>query len=365
MENRKSVLEWREVAHVEALNEFANANMTSAAKIWEKILEKYPTDMHALKMAHDTYFYLGNSSEMKSSLERVIPAYKTDIPLSEYLHGMYAFGLEESKQYGAAEKEAKTGLEKQPYDAWATHALAHVYEMGTKTLDGLKFLSSTVKNWDRCNFLACHNFWHWALFHIEHSEPDGAMDLLETEILSRATSSGAMLDVVDAASLLYRLELLHPGEKFTTPEWWTKMTDTVEGHFGDNILGFNQAHFAMLCLGTDRENDAEKLLESLREVKANIHDDWVSTTEDLLLALIDFKRERYAESVERLLRIRANIYKIGGSDAQRDVFNHLLIVGAIRSKNSELCQTLLTERQNFKGKDLPVRRLETFLTQES
>ncbi len=55
--------------------------------------------------------------------------------------------------------------------------------------------------------LACHNFWHWAIYHIEKGEYQGAFDLFDSEIGPRAQKSGAMLDIVDACSLLYRLEL--------------------------------------------------------------------------------------------------------------------------------------------------------------
>lgn len=33
-------------------------------------------------------------------------------------------------------------------DAWATHAVAHVYEMQGKPEEGIKFLSSTLRDWD-------------------------------------------------------------------------------------------------------------------------------------------------------------------------------------------------------------------------
>lgn len=34
-----------------------------------------------------------------------------------------------------------------PTDAWAAHALAHVYEMEGRYTEGLKFIESTEKNW--------------------------------------------------------------------------------------------------------------------------------------------------------------------------------------------------------------------------
>lgn len=354
-------IEWREWAHVQALDRFAHADMTGAAQVWEDILARHPTDMHALKFAHDTYFYLGARPQMLGSVERVLPAWRESLPLSEYLRGMHAFGLEETQQYARADTAARAGLHRQPHDAWATHALAHVFEMTKQTAGGLAFLSGTVADWERCNLLACHNFWHWALFHIEHDEPEGALALLESEILRRAKGSGAMLDVVDAASLLYRLELLHP-RQFTQPAMWSDMADAVEFHFDDNILGFNQLHFGMLCLGAERERDAEGLLESLRQVEGDVTDQWPAVARTLLQAMLDFKREQYAQAVEKMLAVREQVYRVGGSDAQRDLFNQLLIVAAIRARDTPLCRQLIVERHQAKGSDdLPVRRLKEFV----
>lgn len=39
------------------------------------------------------------------------------------------------------------GLELNPYDAWATHALAHIFEHQGRQDEGISLLSSTVKDW--------------------------------------------------------------------------------------------------------------------------------------------------------------------------------------------------------------------------
>ena len=57
-----------------------------------------------------------------------------------------------------------------------------------------------------CSYLAAHNYWHWALYHTERGEYEAALGILD-DIISRAKASGAMLDIVDACSLCYRLEM--------------------------------------------------------------------------------------------------------------------------------------------------------------
>lgn len=120
---------------------------------------------------------------------------------------MYAFGLVETNFHRKAESEALKGLDREPKDGWAMHALAHVYEMEGRADEGIARLSKTVQDWSVCNHLACHNFWHWALYHIEKGELDAAGDIFENEILRRSLQSKTMLDIVDCASLPFRMQL--------------------------------------------------------------------------------------------------------------------------------------------------------------
>ncbi|XP_016130136.1 tetratricopeptide repeat protein 38-like [Sinocyclocheilus grahami] len=138
-----------------------------ACEIWEGILVDHPTDMLALKFAHDGFFYLGEQTQMRDSAARVLPHWKPHMPFYSYLKGMYSFGLLETHLYDEAEKMAKEALALTPEDGWSVHAVAHVHEMKAEMDKGLKFMASTEKDWMVCDMLACHNYWHWALYHIE------------------------------------------------------------------------------------------------------------------------------------------------------------------------------------------------------
>lgn len=60
---------------------------------------------------------------------------------------MYAFGLEECGNYNLALKHAEIALNLNKYDYWATHAIAHCYEMRNDFTNGIKYLESTVNDW--------------------------------------------------------------------------------------------------------------------------------------------------------------------------------------------------------------------------
>lgn len=56
--------------------------LSKACDVWEEILVEHPTDMLALKFAHDGFFYLGYQTQMRDSVARVMPYYKPHTPLS-------------------------------------------------------------------------------------------------------------------------------------------------------------------------------------------------------------------------------------------------------------------------------------------
>ena len=64
-----------------------------------------------------------------------------------YLFGMTAFGEMETGLYDKAEANARRAIEINPLDAWASHALAHVFDHTGRYNEGIKFLSSTVQDW--------------------------------------------------------------------------------------------------------------------------------------------------------------------------------------------------------------------------
>jgi len=82
---KKDSIESRELKHVEALTHFANGDMTGAARVWEQILVENPTDLQALKFAHDSYFYLGKQTQMRDSIARVLPdCLQKSFPLNRF-----------------------------------------------------------------------------------------------------------------------------------------------------------------------------------------------------------------------------------------------------------------------------------------
>ncbi|UYV81046.1 TTC38 [Cordylochernes scorpioides] len=248
----------REHMHVQALRHFADGHFLRAAELWETILIDHPSDMLAIKFAHDTYFYTGEQMQVRDSIARVLPYWNPTMPHYGYLHGMHAFGLVETNLFRQAELAAKKGLQFNAYDGWSTHALAHVYEMEGRTDEGILFLLNTEKKWERCGLLACHNYWHWAIYHMEDGNYKTAMELYEDRI-QQYLKDKSILNIVDCASLLFRLKI---ADWPVRSELWRDVYNVVEPHLEDHITTFNDIHFLMTCLGADEMASAANLQET-------------------------------------------------------------------------------------------------------
>ncbi|RXN24713.1 tetratricopeptide repeat 38 [Labeo rohita] len=357
----------RERNHVKAVELFSKGALHKACEVWEGILADHPTDMLALKFSHDGLFYLGEQTQMRDSVARVMPHWKPHMPFYRqvpgpcYLKGMYSFGLLETRLYDEAEKMAKEALALTPEDGWSVHAVAHVHEMKAEMDKGLNFMASTEKDWMVCDMLACHNYWHWALYHVEKGNYEAALKIFDEQVSRRCLKSGAMLDVVDACSMLYRLEL----EGVSVKDRYRELLQVTQPHTEDHTLLFNDLHFLMVSLGSKETATTQRLLESLQELAKDPGESrQLQIAERVGLpmcrALLEYDQGNYSQAVELLKPIKDRFVEIGGSDAQRDVFNQLLIHAAMKSGDKEhqrFARCMLIERDAVRPNSLLTNRL--------
>uniref|UniRef100_A0A8P0T272 Tetratricopeptide repeat protein 38 n=1 Tax=Canis lupus familiaris TaxID=9615 RepID=A0A8P0T272_CANLF len=309
----------RERLHVSAVETFAKGNFPGACELWEQILWDHPTDMLALKFSHDAYFYLGYQEQMRDSVARIYPFWTPSIPLSSYVKGIYSFGLMETNFYDKAEKLAKEALSINPTDAWSVHTIAHIHEMKAEIKDGLEFMQRSETHW---------------------------------KVLPSLKASGTMLDVVDSCSMLYRLQM----EGVSVGERWQDILPVTQKHSRDHILLFNDAHFLMASLGAGDTQTTQELLSTLQDASESPGENCQHLLArdvglPLCQALVEAEKGNPDRVVELLLPIRYQIVQIGGSKAQRDVFNQLLIQAALKCTSGvhrNVARSLLMERDALK-----------------
>ena len=345
-----------ERAHVAAFEAWANDQIRRAVAIWEEILIDHPRDIWALRFAHDTYFFLGDAGNLRDSMARVLPEWSEKDELYGYLLGMHAFGLEEVGDFRGAEVKGRRAVELNPKDTWAIHAVAHVLEMEGRTIEGIGWYKDLKEHWTPAVGLAVHQWWHLALYLIERGRLDEALALYDNEI--RAAKSGAILDLVDAAALLWRLKLA--GVDVGTR--WQELAPHWYGHLDDHVLVFNDVHIALVAgIAGDRDTEA-KLDGSITNYidtgpRGTNRDVAAEVGRNLTRAIAAFSAQQFAQAVDLLLPVRGQIRRIGGSNAQRDLFNQTLIAAAIGAGRLPLARALLAERVALKPNSVTARKL--------
>jgi tetratricopeptide (TPR) repeat protein len=251
---------------------------------------------------------------------------------------MYAFGLEENGDYERAEICARAALQKEPRDTWASHALAHVFEMQGRQREGVAFVESSSQYWSS-SFFAIHNWWHDALYHLELGDLPRAVGTYDGPI--RGTASTEWLNLVDAASLLWRLSLYGTDLGDRVQE----LADDLESALSDPVYLFNDWH-AVMVFGLAGAHDLnERILSGNRRQTSGTNRlvaEQVGLT--LLEGFSSFSLGRYERALDLLAEARPLARSVGGSHAQRDVIDLTLIAATARAGHVAAARALAADR---------------------
>jgi tetratricopeptide (TPR) repeat protein len=333
-----STLGEREILHLRAALAWAAGDWDEAARSLERALLHDSQDLLALKVAQDLYFFLGQTRDLQSVVTRVLRAWPAQKRGWGYVQGMYAFGLEENNEFSQAELFARAALHHNPDDVWASHALAHVFEMEGRTDEGIAFLGASLPHWSS-SFFAVHTWWHQSLYHLERGEYDAALALYDGPV--RALRSREWVDLVDGASLLWRLSLVGVDVHQRSVTLAADLADVI----GAPTYIFNDWHAVMAFGLADHFDLAEQLLTGNRRHAVGTNRTVAAQAGlSLLEGFSAFAAGRYNRAVDLLGEVRADAHVVGGSNAQRDVVELTLIAAAARANEHDLARQLVAER---------------------
>jgi tetratricopeptide (TPR) repeat protein len=336
----------REAAWVDALAAWLSGKPTVAIDVIETVLRQLPHDTLSAKLSHGIRFMLGDSAGMRRSVERVMEAHSTQNSCRGYLLGCHAFTLEETGDYASAEATGREGLTLAPDDAWGLHAVAHVHDMTARPDGGIALIEGNTPAWSGSNNFRYHVWWHKALLHMEKGELDVALGLYDAQI--RADKTDDYRDISNATSLLARLEL----EGVDVGLRWEELADFSENRVEDGCLVFADLHYLLALTGAQRgparaamtarfARDATKSGEMPARVEA--------PGNAALAGLNAFSEGRYDTAFLNLAAARPLMQTIGGSHAQRDVFERITVDAGLRAGQYDATAAILRDRQKIRG----------------
>jgi hypothetical protein len=339
----------RERRHIQAISELVQDHWRAAGAVLEDLSIEHPRDALALQAGHQIDFFTGDSRMLRDRIARALPAWSRSMPGYHALLGMHAFGLEETGEYARAEAQGRASVELEPRDGWGQHAVAHVMEMQGRRRDGIAWMRANPEAWSSESFLAVHNWWHVALFHLGLGEVEEVLALFDRQIY--ATGSTIVLEMIDASAMLWRLHLrgIDVGNR------WEAVADGWAPIASAGNYAFNDMHAMMAFIGAERSRDAQAVLDAQRVAMEQPGDNAMFTREvghPATLAIKAFGDGNYAETVRLLRPIRSHAHRFGGSHAQRDVLDLTLIEAAKRAGHKSLAAALETERASIRRSPL-------------
>lgn len=330
---------------VAALSDALDGRFAGAAHRLERGFAGRPTTLLPFKLAHSLRFMIGDASGMLAASDRMLAAWQPDEPAAGFLLGCHAFGLEEHGEYAAAERFGRRAVALAPEDAWGQHAVGHVFEMRGDTDAGIAWLEEGRGTWSRCNNFSFHMAWHLALLLLERRDTERVLDVYDAEV--RPVQTDDFRDVANAVSLLWRLDRsgIDVGRR------WDDLAEIARRRRTDTTLVFASLHtlIALVAVG-DHAGAADMTAAlALRAAEAS-EQGRVAARVGLPLARVITGMAGRSRG-PALDRLALDLHRLGGSNAQRDLFVLLLAEAAGRTGDTAAQRAIDTVRHRLKTED--------------
>jgi tetratricopeptide (TPR) repeat protein len=339
----------REAMNARMAAAWAADDIPGAIALCEEIARAHPRDLVSIKIGQYHLFNRGDSPGMLRMALHALPACED----MAYLHGMIAFGYEQCHLMAEAEEAARRALEIEPTDPWAHHALAHVMLTKGRIDEGIAFLEGVSPTWAGLNsFMRSHNWWHLTLFYISRGRVADALRSYDQNIWGIAKTYSQ--DQVGAASLLARLELagIDVGDR------WADVADHVARRGADTVNPFLTLQYLLALARTGRP-EADTLMAAIRDrAAAPAHDQaaWAEVALPAAEGILAHQRGEWALAVTRLAQSLPRMAEIGGSHAQRDLFEQIHLDALIRAGRASAAQQVLEMRRMYDPDGVPLNR---------
>ena len=340
----------REQNIIEIAANWASGDVPKTMVLCEKHADQFPRDLVIIKLAQYLYFNAGDAPSMLRAGLKALPEAENE----PYVHGMIAFGYEQCHQLTQAEASARYAIEIEPTDAWAHHAIAHVMLTEGRVLEGAAFMEEMAPRWNGINsFMYSHNWWHLALFYISMGKHDEVRAAYDTHVWGLEKNFAQ--DQIGAASLLARMELAG----IDVEERWTDVADHIAQRGADTTLPFLTMQY-LYALGRSDNPMADTLISAVKQ-KASApgfdQDVWQNVALPACEGLLAYTRGDFETSVTQLGHALPRMAEIGGSHAQRDLFEQVHLDALMKTDRLAQAQQVLEMRRTFDPDGIPLNKM--------
>jgi len=331
----------QEMRFVHAVTAWVDGDLPRAIRLHEEQAREYPRDLASLKLGQYHLFNRGNAVGMLK-MALACEGAAADVP---HLHGMLAFAWEQCHFLSEAEIAARRALALNARETWAQHAIAHVMLTQGRLQEGLHFMQEASPAWTGLNsFMVTHNWWHLAVFALELGQTEEVLRLYDEQVWGVEKTYSQ--DQIGAISLLARLELagVDVGSR------WDNLLPYLTQRTHDHVLPFLDMQY-LYGLARCGSPAADQLLQSIAqhvEAVAASDDEWQQVWQRVCLpacrGLMAHAHSDFGRAVDQLGLALPRLAEIGGSHAQRDLFELFYLDALVRSGRLAGGQNLMQQR---------------------
>ena len=334
----------REQRHIEAIALAVEGAAAQALMSVRAHVAEYPRDALPLSLALGVFGLIAFSGRLDhheaqlALLQDLAPHWGDDWWFLGYLGWAYI----ETGEVGVGSRLVERSLAANPRNAHAAHQRAHGFFESGDAAGGADFIGAWLPEYERSGQLHCHLSWHLALFELARGNAERAREIYLDSIRPSVAQSAPMLSLADSASFLWRWRFY--GATPPLEDEWAEVVAHARRHFPRASLAFADLHASFAEAATGDADGLEERVAGLRRLITNGRLPPGEVTPALCTGAAALARGDNAEAARILEAAIAELPRIGGSHAQREVFEDSLILAHLRSGQPAKASALLRSR---------------------
>lgn len=335
----------RERQHIEILSRVVRGEGPAALDLTRAHVAEFPRDTMALAPSTGVFGLIGFSgrrgreAELLALLEPLAPHYGEDW----WFLTVHAFARIETGQRDEGRRLVERALALHPRNAHAAHVFVHALYEGGHEDETVRYLEPWLAAYPRSGQLHCHLWWHLAVAELAESRAARMWEIYTAQCRPEVSASPPINVLTDGASLLWRAELA--GER-RDPGLWRSVREYAASAFPRPGVAFADVHCALASAASGDVEGLGRLVEELREADRAGRLPAGPVLPALAEAAGAFARGDWALSIAIIEPALDEIVRIGGSRAQRDLFEHTLLAACLQAGRPEAARAVVARRHD-------------------
>jgi hypothetical protein len=335
----------REARHVEIVASAIEGAGPRALALLDEHLADYPLDELPLFLALGAFGLLAFSGRRDhreaelAMLQRLAPQWREDWFFLTFLGWAR---IESGSDVAAGIVEVERSLSLNPRNAWAAHALAHGYYEAGNADAGAAFVSGWMPEYDRQSQLHGHLSWHLALFELARDNVARAHEIYADSIRLLVTHAPQVIKLADPAAFLWRCHIY--SDVAPEGDHWSEVAEYARCTFPRARMHFADLHAILADAALGDTAAARQRIGEARERLSAGSLPQGEVVPVLGEGIVAFARGDYAAAVDLIGSMLSEVPRVGGSHAQRELFEDTYIVACLRAGRGDAARDRLTER---------------------